>query len=169
MTLEGCVVRISDIIGYLGRDIEDAEALGIINKSMIPLKITKVLGNTNSEIINTIISDIIKNSYNKSYISVSDDIFEAIKELKKFNYENIYAKAHSKEMLDNYKKMFTYLFDKLLDILNKEDENQNIYKVYLHNMTKDYLKNTSNERKVIDYIAGMTDEYFLNEYKNYQD
>ena len=169
MTLEGCVVRISDIIGYLGRDIEDAEKLGIIDKSMIPNKITKILGGTNREIVNTIITDIIKNSYNKSYISVSDEVFEAIKELKRFNYENIYAKAHSNKMINDYKKMFNTLFDKLLEVLNKKDENQNIYKIYLNDMSKEYLKNTSNERKVIDYIAGMTDEFFISEYQNYQD
>jgi dGTPase len=60
------------------------------------------------------------------------------------------------------------LFDTLLDILNKEDRNQGIYTIYLNNMTDDYLSNTSNERKVIDYIAGMTDEFFINEYKKYQ-
>ena len=169
MTLEGCVVRISDIIGYLGRDIEDAEKLGIITKDMIPEKITKILGNTNSEIVNTIITDIIKNSTNKDYISVSDEVFEGIKELKKFNYANIYSKAHSSEMIENYKHMFQTLFNKLLDIVNKQDENHNIYKNYLNSMSKEYLKNTSNARKVIDYIAGMTDEYFLNEYKKYQD
>ncbi len=169
MTLEGCVVRISDIIGYLGRDIEDAEKLGIITKDMIPEKITKILGNTNREIINTIITDIIKNSINKDYISVSDEVFEGIKELKAFNYANIYTKAHSTEVIQNYKLMFEVLFKKLLDIVTKGDENQNIYKMYLNKMTNEYLKNTTNARKVIDYIAGMTDEYFLNEYKKYQD
>lgn len=168
MTLEGCVVRISDIIGYLGRDIEDAEKLGIFDKEIIPKNITQVLGNTNREIINNIIIDIIKNSTNKSYISVSDRVFNAIKELKKFNYENIYTKAHSQEVIKNYTKMFNTLFDKLLDVLNKEDKNNDIYTVYLNGMSKEYLKNTSNERKVIDYIAGMTDEYFLNEYNKYQ-
>ena len=168
MTLEGCVVRVSDIIGYLGRDIEDAEKLGLFDKEMIPESISKVLGNTNREIVNTIINDIIKNSTGKSYISVSDEVFNAIKDLKKFNYENIYSKAHTEEDLANYKLMFETLFDKLLDILNKEDKNQPIYTVYLNGMAEDYLKNTSNERKVIDYIAGMTDEYFINEYKRYQ-
>ncbi len=169
MTLEGCVVRISDIIGYLGRDIEDAEKLGIITKDMIPESITKVLGSTNSEIVNTIITDIIKNSANKPYISVSDNVFKAIQELKKFNYANIYAKAHSDEMIKNYQMMFETLFNKLLEVINKQDENHNIYRIYLNKMSKEYLKNTSNERKVIDYIAGMTDEFFLNEYKKYQD
>ena len=64
--------------------------------------------------------------------------------------------------------MFRNLFNSLLDILNKEDKNHNIYKVFLNYMSIEYLKNTSNERKVIDYIAGMTDDYFINEYKNYQ-
>ena len=169
MTLEGCVVRVSDIIAYLGRDIEDAEKLGLLNKEDIPVSITKELGSSNREIVNSLILDIIKNSINKSYISLSDEKFNALKELKKFNYEFIYKRAHSKEVIDNYSHMFNHLFDKLLDILNKEDKNQNIYKNFLNSMSKEYLKNTSNERKVIDYIAGMTDEYFLKEYKKYQD
>lgn len=168
MTLEGCVVRVSDMIGYLGRDIEDAMKLGIIDKDDIPEKITKVLGNTNREIVNNIILDIIKNSTNKSYISVSDAVFEAISELKKFNYKNIYAKAHSQNLVRDYEHMFEFLFDKYLKFLNDEDQNQDIFKKYLNGMSKEYLKNTSNERKAIDYIAGMTDEYFLNEYKKYQ-
>ena len=135
---------------------------------MIPENITKILGNTNREIINTIITDIIKNSTNKSYISVSDEVFKAITDLKKFNYANIYDKAHTEEVINRYTHIFEFLFDKLLDILNKEDKNQDIYKIYLNSMSKEYLKNTSNERKVIDYIAGMTDEYFLNEYKKYK-
>ena len=168
MTLEGCVVRVSDIIAYLGRDIEDAEKLGLIDKDIIPSEITKVLGSTNSEIVNTLITDIINNSINKSYISLSDDVFDALKKLKKFNNDNIYTKAHSKEMLDDYKMMFNTLFDKLLNVLEKEDKNSSIYTVYLNSMSSDYLKNTSNARKVIDYIAGMTDEYFISEYKKYQ-
>ncbi len=168
MTLEGCVVRVSDMIGYLGRDIEDAMKLGIIDKDDIPEKITKVLGSTNREIVNNIILDIIKNSTNKSYISVSDSVFEAISELKKFNYKNIYAKAHSQNLVRDYEHMFEFLFDKYLKFLNDEDQNQDIFKKYLNGMSKEYLKNTSNERKAIDYIAGMTDEYFLNEYKKYQ-
>ena len=168
MTLEGCVVRVSDIIAYLGRDIEDAEKLGLLNKEDIPANIKKVLGDNNRDIVNNLITDIIKNSLNKNYIKMSDEVFTALKDLKKFNYENIYSKAHSDAVVNDYKTMFEVLFDKLLDILNKHDENQDIYKYYLNNMNNDYLKNTSNERKVIDYIAGMTDEYFVNEYKKYQ-
>ncbi len=169
MTLEGCVVRLSDIIAYLGRDIEDAERIGMFDKNIIPDGIKTVLGSTNRDIVNTIILDVIKNSEGKSYISVSNEIFAAIKELKAFNYKNIYEKCHTKEELENYKYMFNFLFDKLLDTIKKEDKNHNIFKIYLNSMDENYLKNTTDERKVIDYIAGMTDDYFLKEYKNYQE
>ena len=70
MTLEGCVVRISDVIAYAGKDIEDAIRLGIISEDDIPNNITNVLGRTNAEIVNTLVLDIINNSYDKSYIKL---------------------------------------------------------------------------------------------------
>lgn len=164
MTLEGCVVRISDVIGYIGRDIEDAIRLGIISVDEVPTSITNVLGITNSEIINTIVLDIIKNSYDKPYIIMSKEVFEAVNNLKRFNYENIYAKANTKEQIEFYEKQFRFLFNKYLDELNNNKVEEKIYKVFLNNMDKSYLDNTSNARKVIDYIAGMTDDYFNSEY-----
>ena len=141
----------------------------MIEKEDIPESITKVLGNTNKDIVNTIILDLINNSLGKSYIKVSNKVFNAIKKLKTFNYTNIYNKCHTKEELDNFELMFNTLYEKLLDILYKEDKNHNIYTNYLNNMSEKYLKNTTKERIVIDYIAGMTDDYFIREYKNYQD
>ena len=90
MTLEGCVVRISDIISYIGRDIEDAIRLGYIKEEDIPDDITKVLGSTNREIINTIVTDIIDNSYQKPYIKMSDEVYQALLRLKNFNYQFIF-------------------------------------------------------------------------------
>ena len=89
-TLEGCVVRISDIIAYIGKDVEDAITLGVIKLEDVPLKIRNVLGSTNREIINTIVSDIINNSKGKNYLKISDDIYDAIVALKDFNSKNIY-------------------------------------------------------------------------------
>mgnify|MGYP002627207829 CR=1 FL=1 len=68
MTLEGCVVRISDVIAYIGRDIEDAITLGLLEREEIPIDIVEVLGNNNSEIINSIVLDIVENSYDKNEI-----------------------------------------------------------------------------------------------------
>ncbi len=166
MTLEGCVVRISDIIAYIGRDIEDAIRLGNIDINDIPEDITKVLGVNNKDTINTLVNDIVRNSYGKDYLCMSDDIFEALVKLKQFNYKNIYNKAVTKEMLDYYETMFRTVFEKSLQAIKNNDADNPIHKIYLNNMSKDYLDNTSDERKVIDYIAGMTDDFFIKQYGN---
>lgn len=173
MTLEGCVVRISDIIAYIGRDIEDAIRLNLISIDEIPSDIKDVLGVNNGNIIDTIIADILTHSLGKNYLKMSDKVFNAIKKLKQFNYENIYSKANSVEMLEFYDKVFNTVYDVSLMSIKKNDRDANIFKVFLDNMSEDYLIDTSDERKVIDYIAGMTDDFIVKEYKidlnKYQD
>lgn len=160
MTLEGCVVRISDIIGYIGRDIEDAIRLGVIDISDIPADITCELGYTNRDIVNTVVMDIINNSVNKPYIKMSDKIYDLVVKLKKFNAENIYIKANTKEQINNYEVMFRKLFNKYLKDLESNNTDSEIYKVFLNNMDKCYKTNTK-VRIVLDFISGMTDDYFL--------
>lgn len=164
MTLEGCVVRISDMIAYLGRDIEDAIRLNLLKSTDIPKEITEVLGNTNKDIVNTIILDIIKNSFNKNYLLLSDKVYYAIKNLKRFNYENIYYKANSKERLKEIKNMFETVFYYYLQDLNNNNYSSDIYKIFLNEMTDEYKEKNSNERIVIDYISGMTDDFFTTVY-----
>ena len=164
MTLEGCVVRISDVIGYIGRDIEDAVRVGLISFEDIPSNVVEVLGRTNREMINTIILDIISNSLNKPYIMMSDDIYNAIKDLKQFNYENIYYKANTDETIKRYEEMFSTVFKHYLNDLKTKNVESDIYQVFLGDMCDRYLINTSDEQKVVDYIAGMTDDYFTRLY-----
>lgn len=166
MTLEGCVVRISDVIGYLGRDVEDAIRLGKIKKEDLPDSVINLLGSRNGEMVDTIIINIINNSIGKKYIEISPSIFKAINDLKDFNYKNIYLRTESDDELKHIKFMFEYLFETYLNDLNKENKNSNIYKVFLNDMDYNYLVNTSKTRMVIDYIAGMTDEYFIREFNN---
>ncbi|HIU11466.1 MAG TPA: HD domain-containing protein [Candidatus Onthocola stercorigallinarum] len=167
MTLEGAVVRISDLIAYLGRDIEDAKRMGLIDFSDIPLNIKENLGTSNREIVNTIVMDIINNSIGKDYIKLSDNVFKSIVELKKFNYENIYYKAYTNEEKDKLKLMLNTLFNKYMKDLENNNTDSNIIKSFLANMSDEYKNNNSNARIVIDYIAGMTDDYTLREYNNY--
>lgn len=167
MTLEGAVVRISDLIAYLGRDIEDAKRMGLIDFSDIPLNIKENLGTSNREIVNTIVMDIINNSIGKDYIKLSDSVFKSIVELKKFNYENIYYKAYTEEEKDKLKLMLNTLFNKYMKDLENNNTDSNIIKSYLANMSDEYKNSNSNARIVIDYIAGMTDDYTLREYNNY--
>lgn len=168
MTLEGCIVRVSDIIAYIGRDIEDAIRLGIITKDDIPQNIKNILGDNNRDIINTIILDIITNSYQKPYIKISPNIFTAIKELKKFNYENIYYKANTNEDINQYEMMFRKLIEVYYYQLQNNKEEETIYQSYLNHMSKEYRQNNSNYRIIIDYIAGMTDDYFKKQYEKYK-
>ena len=165
MTLEGCVVRVSDLIAYLGRDIDDAVRLNLLKREDLPQNITSVLGSTTKDIVNTCVLDIIHHSIGKNYIKLSDKVFRAIVELKKFNYEHIYNKAMTSEEKEKLKEMFTTLFDTYLQDLKTNNGSSPIINSYLKNMTKEYKENNTSARIVMDYIAGMTDEFFLREYK----
>ncbi|MCX8075367.1 MAG: HD domain-containing protein [Clostridia bacterium] len=165
MTLEGCVVRIADIIGYIGKDIEDSIKLNYFSREKIPDEICKTLGNNNIDIMNNLIVDVIDNSYNKDTISMSDLVYEMMSKLKKFNYDNIYKKSSTEESLAAIRLMFKELFYYYLEALEKDNKSSDIYKEFLNTMNEEYLSNNSNKRKVIDYIAGMTDTYMKNMYK----
>ena len=166
MTLEGCVVRISDIIAYIGKDIDDAVRLEKIKKEDIPKDISSVFGTSNSSIVDIIVKDIINNSIEKDYIKISDNIYKALNELISFNYENIYLKANTKEQLDHYEKMFNELFDLYYEHVENEKFSEDIFTLFLNGMSDNY-KECSSARKVIDYIAGMTDAFFISQYNKY--
>ena len=168
MTLEGCVVRISDIIGYIGRDIEDAIQLGLFEREELPKEITDILGNTNSEIMNTLILDIIENSLDKPYIAMSDNIYHALFALKKFNMENIYSKSITKDELEYYRKGMNKIYQMYLDDIRSHNTSSIIYRIFINSQTSKYLSNNSDERIVIDFIAGMTDDLFISEVKQVQ-
>ena len=167
MTLEGCVVRISDMIAYLGRDIDDARRLRLIKREDIPEKITKVLGSTTREIVNNIVLDIVNNSKGKNYIELSENIFNSIVDLKKFNYENIYEKAYTTEEGKYIENMIRTLYKKYIKDLEENNEESTIIKSYLNFMTEKYKKYNTKERIVLDYISGMTDEYCTLQYEQY--
>ena len=164
MTLEGCVVRVSDGIAYIGRDFEDAMRLGIINRSDFPKDVSKIIGDNNDSIINIIIKDIIANSIDKNYIAMSKEIYEAMNKLKSFNYEAVYSKANTEIDIKYVEEKFRVVFDAMLKELKEKDKNSDIYKIFLKDKNKKYLNETSDVRIVIDYIAGMTDEFFEYQY-----
>lgn len=165
MTLEGCVVRISDIISYLGRDIEDAIRLNLLKRSELPQDIMAITGFTNKEIVNYFINDIIVSSIGKDYISMSPEAFKCLSGLKKFNYEHIYSKANSKETLDKWEAMFNKVFTSSLKDLEEKRETSHIYIYFYKYMNETYKDVTSKERVAIDYIAGMTDRFLVSEYE----
>ena len=159
MTLEGCVVRISDIIAYIGKDIEDALRLEVIQKEELPKNIMKLIGEDNKNIVNTFVSDVIKNSKRKPYLKMSKPIFKALVDLKKFNMEHIYLKANTKKQIEEYDRMFRTLFSNFKKDVEKNNKRSVIYTKFLKDMSLSYLESTTINRKVIDFLAGMTDDY----------
>ena len=163
MTLEGCVVRISDIIGYIGRDIEDAIMIGKLKREELPIDITKILGNTNRSIVNTIILDIVKESMNKPYLKMSKEVYQALFALKKYNYEHIYQESLSPSLWKKYQEGMWKLYRNYYQDIKEKNHQSMIYLTFLNHQGEEYLKNTEDKRKVIDFLAGMTDEMFLKE------
>jgi len=163
MTLEGCVVRFADVIAYVGRDVEDAIAVGLLKREDFP----KTLGSSNREIVNALVMDLIQNSQKKDEISYSEDVFEKLNTLLTFNYENIYNNPLIKGQKEKIKDMFLVLYKKLLSHVEEGREDSPIFTDHIDIIDNDdsgktYLFNNKPEIIVIDYIAGMTDDYFIN-------
>ena len=132
----------------------------------LPENIKQVLGTSTKEIVNTIILDIINNSIDKDYILLSEEVYKAIVELKKFNYERIYSNAYTEEERKEYTQMFKVLFKKYLSDVKNNNAKSPIYYSYLNNMCDEYKKDNTTARIVIDYIAGMSDDFFIKQYND---
>lgn len=165
MTLEASVVRLSDVIAYIGRDIEDSIKIGTIKRTDLPKKVTKVLGDTNSQMVDTLIKDIIINSFEKPYLAFSDKIFEALIKLQDWNYKYIYASAEANKHQQLVEELFYELYNCYLKKVQQYDENKKLTQseknLYEFIKEKDDLANI--KRTIVDYIAGQTDQYFLKE------
>jgi dGTPase len=165
MTLEGCVVRVSDIIAYIGRDIEDAITVGLIKRSDLPKSIVEVLGDSNDRIINTLALDVIKESYEQNYIGFSKEIYLALQGLKKFNYENIYFHPLVKSEERKIEGLFQSLFHRYVQDIADQNFSSPIFRHFLKKMDADYGERNLPARVVADYIAAMTDDYFNQQFK----
>lgn len=161
MTMEGCVVRMTDTISYIGRDIEDAIRLGLIHRSDLPDQCVRMLGSTNGTIVYNLVSDVISNSYRQHYVAFSAAASDALKRLKEFNLERIYMNPQIKQHLGMIERLFEILFDQYLTDLKRENRSSAIFTQFLKDMSPDYVEEHRPEEIVRDFIAGMTDQYFL--------
>jgi len=166
-TMEGCVVRISDTIAYIGQDIEDAIRYKILDPDEIPQECTDYLGKTNGEIINTLVQSVILNSYGKDYIAFDKETSFQLLNLKKFNYQRIYTNQQVKNAKIVINKSMSLMFDQYMEDLEHERTNSKIYYQFLNHKNKEYIDNFNNAEKVRDFISTMTDRYFNEEVKHY--
>jgi dGTPase len=164
MTLEGCVMRISDVVAYIGRDVEDALRVNVIKKKDLPEAAVKVLGDSNDKIVNTLVTDLISQSYGKDHLLFSRDVFTALEDLKAFNYEKIYACPRIKTQDHKIRNMFDVLFRKYRDDLLAKDPASPVYKYFMTGKSDEYIQSTPPMRVVVDFLAGMTDDYFNNQF-----
>ena len=163
MTLEGCVVRISDVISYIGKDIEDAMSVGILQKKDLPENVVKVLGDNNKSIMNKLIGDLMIHSYQKPYLRFSHEVFEALSSLLFFLGEKVHHHPVFEKENAKLSRMVKELFDVYLEELENNDQDSNIVK-FKNKMVENYQK-TPNPLIVSDYLSMMTDTYVLNDYE----
>lgn len=166
-TLEGCVVRVCDMIAYLGKDRQDARAAGI----HIPENAfgESEIGVENAEMINNLTVNIIENSYGKDFIKMDDTYYQAIRQAKDENNRFIYFNEEvDREYTQNIKPMFEMLYDRLLSDLENGKRDSVIYSHHINyvNTYRGYYSQTPYEEQepnqiVVDYLASMTDDYFL--------
>jgi dGTPase len=165
MTLEGCVVRMADTISYIGRDIEDAIRLGLIRRRDIPRPSSRVLGDTNGTIVYRLVEDLVSNSLDKPCVSFTSEVGEALRGLKEFNQERIYQSGRVKEQTHKVRLMFELLFERYLDDLRRGNQQSDIFLEFLDGMDPGYIERTPRAGIVRDFIAGMTDAYFMEQCK----
>jgi dGTPase len=164
-TLEGCVVRISDIIAYLSKDRQDAERLKLVDSGTFSCN---SLGDFNAQVVNNLSVNIIENSYGKHYIKMDEEYFVALQLAKRDNYELIYKnKEIHGELENNVRPMFAELYEKLLKDLVSGDKTSPIFRHHINYINKSFYKRqtpyeeTEPNQIVVDFIASMTDDYFV--------
>jgi dGTPase len=171
MTLEGCVVRLCDTIAYIGRDIEDAIELKLIKRNSIPASCRKVLGDTNGTIVYHLVEDLITSSLASSRggvltqdsIGFSPEVSNSLQELKTFNYQYIYMNPTIKKDFPKIQNCYRVLFETYLDQVVKMETTSEIFTEMLDSMDPYYVERHAPAEIVRDFIAGMTDDYFLKE------
>lgn len=153
-TLEGQIVRRADQIAYVNHDIDDAIRAGILTDDDIPIEITDVLGHSHRDRINTLVCDAIRTSREFGKVCLSPDVDRALKELRSFMFTNVYrnpvAKGEESKAKDMLKRLFEY------------------YIAHPEALPEDFQPQLSfdgMERTVCDYIAGMTDNYAVEKFR----
>lgn len=164
-TLEGCVVRLSDIIAYLGKDRQDAARVKQVEETAFS---NTIIGSFNAEIINNLVVNLIEHSYGKPYIKLDSEHFAALRAAKQENYKKIYENSATREQLKTtVKPMMEEIYGQLLDDLKQGHKSSPIFSHHI-----DFINNihytppvpyiqTEPNQIVVDYIASMTDDYLI--------
>lgn len=163
-TLEGNVVRISDIIAYLGKDRQDADRIRMLEKNAFA---GSDIGTINSEIINNLVVNIIENSYGQPYIKLDKKHFESLQTSKRENYAVIYGKAGRTKLDQTAKPMMAEIYEQLLEDLQLGKKHSPIFTHHIDYVNQTHYpreipyESTEPNQMIVDYIASMTDDYLV--------
>jgi dGTPase len=161
MTLEGCLVRIADTVAYIGRDFEDAIRVGLVTREDLPKGVRQVLGNSNGTMVYRLVEDLVAHSQDRDFVGFSPPVGQALAELKAFNYQRIYLHPSIKTEHAKIRAIYHRLFDQYLDDLLRDRGSSPLLSQYLADQDDDYRQSLPPAALVRDFLAGMTDEYFL--------
>lgn len=155
-TLEGRVVRISDIIAYVNHDLDDAMRAGVLREEQIPARLRALFGSDHSRRIRTMVNDLVVQTLKNGgeTLAMSPEILEGVTELRSFLYENVYD---TRQVHDDFVKAMKVLRELYEYFIANDDHWEKVI---------DYGEETPRERMVCDFIAGMTDRYALDLYTN---
>jgi len=176
-TIEGCVARVADAISYLGRDFEDAHMAGLLSQEDLPTNLRVALApddtrNINSQIIGTLITDLVRNSLGEDCLRFSSEVYEAMTEMKRFNYDRIYyhpkLAGQDKRIYLILSELFAYFLSVLEDASllgelssgNYPNRPCQVFSRFLEDM--EYSAEINNGQIVSDFVAGMSDNFALN-------
>lgn len=178
-TYEGCVVRVSDKIAYLGRDLEDAAIAGLVDLNTLPDSVVRCLGRSNGEMIGVMVQDVIRWSQDNDKIGFSPEVHQHMIELKEFNYKNIYFHKKLRSYGAYCQRIIRLLYNELSNIFEEKQLNFALYAnsefpleqrfgSYLEDMQNLYEEEGWPKLQIIyDYIAGMTDQYAIKTVKEH--
>lgn len=155
MTLEGKIVRLSDKIAYINSDIDDAIRAGILEEKEIPRELTDILGNTTNSRLNNLVHDIVNHSEEKGDILMSDTMQKAMYALRQFLFQRVYTNPAAKGEEKKVEHMIGQLYE--------------YFSNHIKELPEEFLilieRGEAEQRVVCDFIAGMSDRYSVNLYK----
>lgn len=155
-TLEGCIVRISDKVAYVNHDIDDAIRGKILKEEDLPVNTTNVLGHSTSKRLDTIIHDIIRTSLDREAILMSDEIAEALQDLRSYMFQHLYTNPVAKSEESKAEKMISVLYTYFMEDISRLNRES----------VEMILMGEDQSTVVCDYIAGMTDNYATEKFKD---
>lgn len=158
MTQEGLLVKLCDTACYVARDIEDAITLGIIRREDVP---DTLLGKEYHTYLDHIANDILDQKRKNGRIEMSLDVFQSLKTLRSFNFDTIYYHSVLKSESKKIESAYQLLFHKILASWKQKGKESILWTHFLHSKNAEYVEKSSSILLVRDFIAGMTDGYFL--------